>query len=95
MLAEEPELTNVTWKIVRKIATAGIPPKRYAKKAIKMVIGKHGIPNIRRTAGNRNKSGKFMKKVKKLIRKAVKVIKKLNKLTTKTGKYYKKLRKFK
>lgn len=106
-ITDEPELTNVTWKIIRKIAAAGIPPKRYAKKAIKMVIYDHGVPNIKRQTGSkRNKSGKFAKKVKSISKKINRIIKKINrninkgirksiKTLSKTGKYYNKLRKYK
>lgn len=95
-ITDEPELTNVTWKIIRKIATAGIPPKRFAKKAIKMLIGQHGVVSIKRNTGSkRKKSSKFFKRVKRIIRKVNKVIKSMNKGLNKISKYQKKLRRFK
>lgn len=81
-ISDEPELTSVTWKILKKIQSKGIAPKRYAKKAIKMVIGKHGVPNIKRKSGSSkskpNKHGKRMKKVIKTLKSINKIIKKIN-----------------
>lgn len=74
---EEPELSEVTWKIVRKIRSVGIPPKRYVKKALKMVIGDHGVVTVRR--GSKSKKSKGSK----LLNKINKVVKKINKIVTK------------
>lgn len=93
---KEPELTNVTWKIVRKIRSSGIKPKRFAKKAIKMVIGKHGLPNIKRHLGsNKKKSSKFFKRVKKLVKVVNKVIKSIKKGLNTASKYQKKIGRYK
>lgn len=79
-ISEEPELTNVTWKIVRKIKAAGIPPKRFGKKAIKMLIAKHGVANIKSTgSGTSKKATNFQKRVKKLVKTLKKIGKKINK----------------
>lgn len=96
-IGNEPELTEVTWKIVRKIRSTGIKPKRFAKKAIKMVIGEHGLSNVRRNSGgsNKKKSGKFFKRVKKIFKTINKVIKSINKNLNKTSKYQKKLGRYK
>ena len=45
---EEPELTEVTWAILHKIRNKGIDPTHFAKKAIKKVIGKHGLAGTHR-----------------------------------------------
>tara|TARA_R110000824_G_scaffold384702_1_gene578785 strand:- start:65 stop:733 length:669 start_codon:yes stop_codon:yes gene_type:complete len=81
---EEPELTPITWKILHKIRNKGIKPTRFAKKAIKMTIGKHGIPNIKkRSSTSKKKYGKFMKKLVKFANKIKKVIKKMKRILKK------------
>ena len=81
---EEPELTDVTWAILHKIRNKGIAPTRFAKKAIKMTIGKHGIPNIKkRSSTSKKKYGKFMKKLVKFANKIKKVIKKMKRILKK------------
>lgn len=74
-ITEEPELTDVTWKIMRKIQRDGIKPKRFVKKAIKEFIGKYGVSSIRRIGGGGKRSG-FTKALNKINR----IIKKLNKI---------------
>jgi hypothetical protein len=81
---EEPELTPVTWAILHKIRNKGIAPTRFAKKAIKMTIGKHGIPNVKkRFSTSKKKYGKFMKKLVKFVKKFKKVIKKMKRILKK------------
>ena len=84
---EEPELTEVTWSILHKIRNKGIAPTRFAKKAIKMTIGKHGIPNIKkRSSSTKKKRGNFMKKLIKFVKKVKKVIKKMKRIVNKVVK---------
>jgi hypothetical protein len=84
---EEPELTPVTWSILHKIRNKGIAPTRFAKKAIKMTIGKHGIPNVKkRFSTNKKKRGTFMKKLIKFVKKVKKVIKKMKRIVNKVVK---------
>ena len=76
--------TYITWKILHKIRNKGIKPTRFAKKAIKMTIGKHGIPNIKkRSSTSKKKYGKFMKKLVKFVKKFKKVIKKMKRILKK------------
>ena len=84
---EEPELTPVTWSILHKIRNKGIAPTRFAKKAIKMTIGKHGIPNVKkRFSTSKKKRGTFMKKLIKFVKKVKKVIKKMKRIVNKVVK---------
>tara|TARA_B110000285_G_scaffold209904_1_gene251306 strand:+ start:43 stop:708 length:666 start_codon:yes stop_codon:yes gene_type:complete len=83
---EEPELTDVTWAILHKIRNKGIAPTRFAKKAIKMTIGKHGIPNIKKRSSTKKKRGNFMKKLIKFVKKVKKVIKKMKRIVNKVVK---------
>ena len=85
---EEPELTNVTWAIIHKIHGSGIKPKRYAKKAIKRLIGEHGVASMKRTS--KPKTKKAVKQLKttsiteditKLLKKARKVLNNINSMT--------------
>ena len=82
---EEPELTAVTWAILKKIHYKGIAPTHFAKKAIKMVIGKHGVAGTKRNykSKSKNKSGKYMKKLKKFAKNAKKAIKKMKRVIKK------------
>ena len=80
---EEPELTPVTWSILHKIRNKGIAPTRFAKKAIKMTIGKYGIPNIKKRSSTKKKRGNFMKKLIKFVKKVKKVIKKMKRIVKK------------
>ena len=80
---EEPELTEVTWSILHKIRNKGIAPTRFAKKAIKMTIGKYGIPNIKKRSSTKKKRGNFMKKLIKFVKKVKKVIKKMKRIVKK------------
>ena len=98
---EEPELTEVTWAILHKIRNKGIDPTHFAKKAIKKVIGKHGLAGTHRRkykkkakisgklADNRTKWAKRVAKVKAKVSKAAKkinkVLKKVRKNVTKTS----------
>ena len=81
----EPELTPVTWAVIRKIQNKGIDPTHFAKKAIKMVIGKHGVAGTKRNykSKSKNKSGKYMKKLKKFAKNAKKAIKKMKRVIKK------------
>ena len=91
---EEPELTPVTWKIIKKIQNKGIDPTHFAKKAIKMVIGKHGIAGTKRKYNNKSKStSKSTSKFSKIKTKINKVGKKVNKTAKKVNKILKKVRK--
>ena len=86
---EEPELTEVTWAILHKIRNKGIDPTHFAKKAIKKVIGKHGLAGTHRRkykkkakisgklADNRTKWAKRVAKVKAKVSKAAKKINKI------------------
>ena len=105
------ESQNVTGLIMRKIYTQGIKPKFFVKKALKKLIGKHGVVSLTRVSvkkrskwGRRlnkaNKSvNKALKKINKSIKKANKIAKKANKTASKSintaSKYYKALRKYK
>ena len=98
---EEPELTDVTWKILHKIRNKGIDPTHFAKKAIKKVIGKHGLAGTHRRkykkkttisgqlADKRGRFAKMISKVKanvsKSAKKINKVLKKVRKNVTKTS----------
>ena len=83
---EEPELTSVTWAVIKKIHYTGIAPTHFAKKAIKMVIGKHGLAGTKRkykkksksSGGMKNKRGRFAKFISKAS-------KRVNKNVTKTS----------
>ena len=105
------ESQNVTGLIMRKIYTEGIKPKFFVKKALKKLIGKHGVVSLKRM--NVKKQGKWgrrlnkakknvnkaLKKINKSIKKANKIAKKANKTASKSintaSKYYKALRKYK
>ncbi len=97
---EEPELTPVTWAVIRKIQNKGIAPTHFAKKAIKMVIGKHGLAGTKRkykkktkvSGGMKDKRGKYAKayskakvKVSQAAKKINKILKKVRKNVTKTS----------
>ena len=97
---EEPELTSVTWAVIKKIHYTGIAPTHFAKKAIKMVIGKHGLAGTKRkykkksktSSGMKNKRGKYAKafskakvKVSQTAKKINKILKKVRKNVTKTS----------
>tara|TARA_R100000900_G_scaffold133679_2_gene110536 strand:- start:2957 stop:3622 length:666 start_codon:yes stop_codon:yes gene_type:complete len=75
----EKDFADVTWKIMKKIQNEGIDPTHFAKKAIKMVIGKHGIAGTKRTYKRKSKTkmGKYMKKFMSLVKNTKKVIKKM------------------
>jgi len=91
---EEPELSEVTWKIVRKIRSVGIPPKRYVKKALKQVIGEHGVISAKRVSGAKSKSkgSKTLNKIAKVLKKINKILKKISRNTTKS---YRGMRRYK
>lgn len=78
---DDPEAVEVTWKILKKIRKSGISPTRFVKKALKMVIGKHGSATLRHKS-----SGKSKKKTRgaKYTRKVIKAINKINKAIRKT-----------
>ena len=82
---DEKYFADVTWKIMRKIKNEGIDPTHFAKKAIKMVIGKHGVAGTKRNykSKSKNKSGKYMKKLKKFAKNAKKAIKKMKRVIKK------------
>lgn len=82
---EEPELTPVTWSIIHKIRNKGIEPTHFAKKAIKMVIGKHGVAGTKRNykSKSKKKHGSFMKKLTKFAKNAKKAIKKMKRIIKK------------
>ena len=98
---EEPELTDVTWKILHKIRNKGIDPTHFAKKAIKKVIGKHGLAGTHRRKYKKkttisgklaDKRGKYAKafssakaKVSKAAKKINKILKKVRHDVTKTS----------
>jgi len=82
---DEKYFADVTWKIMRKIKNEGIDPTHFAKKAIKMVIGKHGVAGTKRNykSKSKNKSGKYMKKLKKFAKNVKKTIKKMKRVIKK------------
>jgi hypothetical protein len=82
---DEKYFADVTWKIMRKIKNEGIDPTHFAKKAIKMVIGKHGVAGTKRNykSKSKNKSGKYMKKLKKFAKNVKKAIKKMKRVIKK------------
>lgn len=85
-ISNEDELVAVTIKIQNKIASKGIKPKRFVKKAIKALIAKRGVI---RTSGNHRKIGKFEKKINKALkitRKISKLLRKMNKFKSKADK---------
>jgi hypothetical protein len=102
---------NVTWLIMKKIERQGIKPKFFVKKALKKLIGKHGVVSLKRVSvkkkgkwGRRlNKAkknvNKALKKINKSIKKANRIAKKANKTASKSintaTKFYKALRKYK
>jgi len=100
---DDPEAVEVTWKILKKIRKSGIQPKRYVKKALKMLIGKHGSATLRHKSGAKSKkktrAGKFTKKVMKAVNKINKKIRKikktLNNANRKINKVIKPLRRYK
>jgi prefoldin subunit 5 len=99
---EEPDTTAVTWKIMKKIQNEGIAPKRYVKKAIKMLIGKHGLVSLKhKSSGKKKKSraNKTVKRIMKAVTKINKAIRKtkrtLNKVNKNINKYTRPLRKYK
>ena len=97
---EEADFTRITWAILHKIRNKGIDPTHFAKKAIKMVIGKHGLAGTHRRKYKKkttisgklaDKRGKYAKafsyakaKVSKAAKKINKVLKKVRKNVTKT-----------
>ena len=90
---EEPELTEVTWKILHKIRNKGIDPTHFAKKAIKKVIGKHGLAGTHRRKYKKktttisgklaDKRGKYAKAFSSAKAKVSKAAKKINKILKK------------
>ena len=98
---DEKDFTRITWSILHKIRNKGIDPTHFAKKAIKKVIGKHGLAGTHRRkykkkakisgklADNRTKWAKRVAKVKAKVSKAAKkinkVLKKVRKNVTKTS----------
>tara|TARA_B110001454_G_scaffold129539_1_gene120772 strand:- start:88 stop:750 length:663 start_codon:yes stop_codon:yes gene_type:complete len=82
---DEKYFADVTWKIMRKIKNEGIDPTHFAKKAIKMVIGKHGVAGTKRNykSKSKNKTGKNMKKLKKFAKNIKKAIKKMKRVIKK------------
>tara|TARA_R110002167_G_C12417621_1_gene628543 strand:- start:9 stop:710 length:702 start_codon:yes stop_codon:yes gene_type:complete len=97
---DEKDFADVTWKILKKIKNKGIDPTHFAKKAIKMVIGKHGVASPRRTYKKKtkvsgaieDKRSKYSKaysnaktKVNQSAKKVNKILKKVRKNVTKTS----------
>ena len=89
---------------MRKIYTQGIKPKFFVKKALKKLIGKHGVVSLTRVSvKKRSKWGRRLNKANKSVNKALtkinKNIKKANKIASKSintaTKFYKALRKYK
>ena len=87
-ISEEGALNAVTWKILKKINSKGIKPKRFMKKGIKALISKRGVISTRgKSSGRKQKSaiGKFFSKVSKLSRTINKYVKKADKFMGKVG----------
>jgi len=85
-ITEEPELSSVTWKILKKIQRDGIRPRRFVKKALKAFIGQFGTPSVRRVGSKRSKSGQWLNKISKAIRKINKNLRKISKNISKVTK---------
>jgi hypothetical protein len=86
------ESPNVTMKIMNKIKTTGIKPKFFAKKAIMMVIGKHGVPSIQKNKKTPVGRGqKALNKVSRTMKKVNRFTKKINKNINKVDKGIKRL----
>lgn len=88
---DEKELESVTWAIAHKIQKEGIKPTRFAKKALKKLIGEHGMASIRRTS-RRNKGSKTLGKIVKVVKK---INKTLSKISKNINKVYKPIRRYK
>lgn len=70
----------VTMKIMNKIKSKGIKPKRFFKKGIKAVISQRGVL---RTAGTKRSIGR----VEKFLNRGVKISKKINKASKRIAKH--------
>lgn len=83
-ISTEPELTQVTWKVIRKINEKGIEPKRFMKKGIKALIARRGVirtrvkSNIKRSKSSR--LSKISKKVGRIVRTITKYVGKVDKV---------------
>lgn len=80
---EEPYTEGVTWKIMKKIQKNGIKPKRFVKKALKKLIGDHGVTSLRRTSGGKRKKKvkskmRHVNSINRVIRKVRKVLNTIN-----------------
>lgn len=82
---DEENLTDVTWKILRKINKDGIKPKFFVKKALKKFIGKYGV--ITPTRMRSNNGSKTLGKINKIIRIAKKISKNINKVSKNIGRF--------
>jgi len=80
-ITDKTELDTVTIKIQKKILGKGIKPTFFVKKAIKMLIGKRGVPRI----SNRRSSGKIGR-AQRALNKIAKIMRKVNRFTKKIGK---------
>lgn len=87
-ITDDAEANLVTAKIQKKILSKGIKPKFFMKKAIKMVIGKHGIIRVKNTGSTRkvgklekilNKTARMIKKVNRFMKKASRNLNKVDK----------------
>lgn len=81
----------VTMKIMNKIKTKGIKPKRFFKKAIKAVISKRGILKTSNSA-TRSKR-KIIGRREKLLNRAVKLAKKIKRFSRAINKHINKVNK--
>ena len=90
---EEADFTRITWAILHKIRNKGIDPTHFAKKAIKKVIGKHGLAGTHRRKYKKktttisgklaDKRGKYAKAFSSAKAKVSKAAKKINKILKK------------
>tara|TARA_R110000744_G_scaffold159683_3_gene275808 strand:- start:244 stop:909 length:666 start_codon:yes stop_codon:yes gene_type:complete len=90
---DEKDFTRITWSILHKIRNKGIDPTHFAKKAIKKVIGKHGVAGTPRKKYKKkakvsgsliDKRGRFAKFISKASKRVNKILKKVKKNVTKT-----------
>jgi len=92
------ESTNVTLKIMNKIKSTGIQPRFFVKKALKMVIGKHGVITIRKQRQKKSRLEKFFSKATKMLNKTSRIMKKVgktsNKITNNLNKVDRRLRSY-
>lgn len=86
-ITDEEESRTVTWKIMKKINSKGIDPKRFMKKGIKALIHKRGAIIVRKKSGKKSVS-----RIGKMLTRIAKTVKTINKYAKKAGKVMGRLR---